>query len=337
MAVVTVRNLRVETLRALKRRAARHNRSTEAEIREILEKTAWPKNRVKIGLELAAFGQSFGGLPLDMNRDQSETEQAQFEWLSSTPMSFQNRWNHPVIARCRIGSTGKRLKPFNLTATSLSELLVGIDRLPDGKRKKGLDIALHEFLARLFEDRILPFDNQAAVAYAPLISRARASGATISVADGQIAAIATVHGFSVATRDAAPFVAAGVAVINPWEEEQGTNRRWGWGLEWTKIAQIAWQVGRTGAAAGIRRRIFWLRGTGRRSKPGHLPALPSVFFVQQGVEVIMLWRHAAGRYPADFFLCHIRHGAAAAAICLEPLQILILDGGHVIPSRRLRA
>jgi predicted nucleic acid-binding protein len=36
------------------------------------------------------------------------------------------------------------------------------------------------------------------------------------VADGQIAALAAVHGFTVATRDAAPFLAAGVAVINPW-------------------------------------------------------------------------------------------------------------------------
>jgi predicted nucleic acid-binding protein len=37
------------------------------------------------------------------------------------------------------------------------------------------------------------------------------------VADGQIAAIAAVHGFAVATRDTAPFLAAGVPVINPWE------------------------------------------------------------------------------------------------------------------------
>jgi len=37
-----------------------------------------------------------------------------------------------------------------------------------------------------------------------------------SVADGEIAAIAAVHGFAVATRDTAPFVAAGVTVLNPW-------------------------------------------------------------------------------------------------------------------------
>lgn len=105
-----------------------------------------------------------------------------------------------------------------LTAVSLSELMVGVAILPDGRRKEGLDGALNELLARLFGSRILAFDQRAAVAYAPLVCRARAGGRIISVADGQIAAIAAVHGFTVATRDTAPFAAAGVPVINPWEE-----------------------------------------------------------------------------------------------------------------------
>jgi toxin FitB len=104
-----------------------------------------------------------------------------------------------------------------LTATSLAELLVGIEILPDGQRKVGLAAALAELVSLLFGSRILPFDQPAALAYAPMISRARAGGRIISVADGQIAAIAAVRGFIVATRDAAPFVAAGLPVINPWE------------------------------------------------------------------------------------------------------------------------
>lgn len=105
-----------------------------------------------------------------------------------------------------------------LTAVSLSELMVGVAILPDGRRKEGLDGALNELLARLFGSRILAFDQRAAVSYAPLVCRARAGGRIISVADGQIAAIAAVHGFTVATRDTAPFAAVGVPVINPWEE-----------------------------------------------------------------------------------------------------------------------
>jgi predicted nucleic acid-binding protein len=104
-----------------------------------------------------------------------------------------------------------------LTTTSLSELLLGVEILPDGKRKEGLSTALNELIQRLFESRILPFDQEAARAYAPLVARARAVGQSISVADGQIAAIASQHQFTVATRDVGPFVAAGLAVINPWE------------------------------------------------------------------------------------------------------------------------
>lgn len=79
MAVVTVRNLPDETHRALKLRAAQHGRSTEAEIRDILENAARPKVRLKIGSELAAFGKQLGGIDLDVSRDQTPTAPAVFE------------------------------------------------------------------------------------------------------------------------------------------------------------------------------------------------------------------------------------------------------------------
>jgi len=104
-----------------------------------------------------------------------------------------------------------------LTVTSLSELLVGIEILREGRSKEGLDTALTRLVERLFASRILPFNQQAAVVYARLVGRARTAGRAISVADGQIAAIAAVHGFAVATRDTGPFVALGVPVINPWQ------------------------------------------------------------------------------------------------------------------------
>ena len=46
--------------------------------------------------------------------------------------------------------------------------------------------------------------------------RARAAGHGLPTPDGYIAAVAAARGFGVATRDTAPFQAAGVAVINPW-------------------------------------------------------------------------------------------------------------------------
>ena len=104
-----------------------------------------------------------------------------------------------------------------LTATSLSELLVGIEILPPGRRRQELSTALRELLLDLFGTRILPFDQQAASLYASVVGKARANGRAISVADGQIAAIGSLHRFTIATRDTSPFIAAGVPVINPWE------------------------------------------------------------------------------------------------------------------------
>jgi len=105
-----------------------------------------------------------------------------------------------------------------LTATSLAELMVGVQLLPAGRRKDRIAGALNELLARLFGARILPFDREAAIMYARVVDRARAAGHAVSVADGQIAAIAATHGFIVATRDVTPFAAAGVPVVDPWRE-----------------------------------------------------------------------------------------------------------------------
>ena len=105
-----------------------------------------------------------------------------------------------------------------VTAVSLSELLVGIEPVPAGKRRANLTVSLARLLERLFGSRILAFDQPAAIAYASVVARTRAVGYTISVADAQIAAIALVTGFTVATRDTDPFAAARVPVVNPWTD-----------------------------------------------------------------------------------------------------------------------
>ena len=103
-----------------------------------------------------------------------------------------------------------------LTAVNLAELLFGVETMPAGKRREGVGAALAALLSKLFGARILPFDEDAARTYATLVARARASGLALSVADAQIAAIAAARGFAVATRNTAPFVAAGVPIFDPW-------------------------------------------------------------------------------------------------------------------------
>lgn len=77
MAAVAVRNLPEETHRALKARAARHGRSTEEEIRQILEEAVRPK--AGLGSELASIGQSVGGIELVIRRDRTSVVPAKFK------------------------------------------------------------------------------------------------------------------------------------------------------------------------------------------------------------------------------------------------------------------
>ncbi len=79
MASVTVRNLPDETHRALRVLAASHGRSTEAEIRAILENAIRPASRIKLGSLLAEIGREAGGIDLDIKRDKTPTEPVSFE------------------------------------------------------------------------------------------------------------------------------------------------------------------------------------------------------------------------------------------------------------------
>ena len=62
----------------------------------------------------------------------------------------------------------------------------------------------------------MPFDDAASKAHANLAANARATGHAIAPADGYIAAIPASHNLTIATRDSAPFEAAGLTVISPW-------------------------------------------------------------------------------------------------------------------------
>lgn len=110
----------------------------------------------------------------------------------------------------------QNIETLFLATISLAELRYGVAALPEGRRKQGLGAALDDRIIALFGSRVLPFDRAAADAYAVVRTRAKAAGVAISAADGYIAATAMAAGFAVATRDARPFVAAGVTVIDPW-------------------------------------------------------------------------------------------------------------------------
>ena len=102
-----------------------------------------------------------------------------------------------------------------LAAISLAEMRFGVAALPAGRRRDWLEQSIEQRVVPLFRGRILPFDDAASKAYARLRAKARGTGNAMTSADGFIAATAAANGLIVATRDVAPFEAAGLRVIDP--------------------------------------------------------------------------------------------------------------------------
>ena len=103
-----------------------------------------------------------------------------------------------------------------LSVISAAELLYGVAILPSGQRRDRLTAEIEGMLRHDFAGRILPFDSDAARAYAVIAAERRAAGRPIGQFDGQIAAITRSRGAAIATRNAGDFAGCGIDVINPW-------------------------------------------------------------------------------------------------------------------------
>jgi predicted nucleic acid-binding protein len=103
-----------------------------------------------------------------------------------------------------------------LTAIALAELLYGIGRLPEGRRKITLAAQLEEMVAEEFDHRVAAFDETAAAHYADIVVARERAGRPVGAADAQIAAICRSHGAVLATRDVEDFAGTGITLANPW-------------------------------------------------------------------------------------------------------------------------
>lgn len=104
-----------------------------------------------------------------------------------------------------------------ITSTTLSELVEGVMRLPDGRRKNDLDDRILNTVGD-FYDRTLDFTANAAVTYGRFVPDRLSNGRPIERADAEIAACCLQVGASLATRNVKDFEGIrGLEVINPWE------------------------------------------------------------------------------------------------------------------------
>jgi len=108
-----------------------------------------------------------------------------------------------------------------ITSVTFAELLAGVRRLPDGRRKDFLASRIDTALDPYRGSRaVLPFDDTAADRYADVLVAREVAGSPISTADAQIAAICLANGAICATRNVKDFAHTGVELIDPWSIER---------------------------------------------------------------------------------------------------------------------
>lgn len=101
------------------------------------------------------------------------------------------------------------------TAITRAEVRAGIARLPDGARRRDLSDRADSYFTAV-ADRTLAFDSPAADRFGTVDAERRRIGRPISLADAQIAAIALVHGATVATRNVRDFEGVGLKLVDPF-------------------------------------------------------------------------------------------------------------------------
>jgi toxin FitB len=103
-----------------------------------------------------------------------------------------------------------------LSVLAFAEIRLGIELLPEGRKRARISAWLDGDLAARFEGRIIGIEREIAEAWAEIVARGRARGATPPVIDAFLAATALVHHMTLATRNERDLAALDVPILNPW-------------------------------------------------------------------------------------------------------------------------
>jgi toxin FitB len=127
---------------------------------------------------------------------------------------FTNTPNPKVIGWL----SSRNLTDMYISTPTIMELWSGTLRLPIGKRRRELEEKITLITEKMYFDRTLILDKESAKLSGKYVADQFLKGLKPSIADCQIAAIASVNKFIVATRDTKDFDHEGLKVINPWED-----------------------------------------------------------------------------------------------------------------------
>jgi len=107
----------------------------------------------------------------------------------------------------------KRDIEFSVSAVTASELLHGVHRAPDGRRRRMREVFVEQLLARV---PVVPFDLVAARVHSRIWAELAARGVAVGERDLLIGATALAHGHGVWTRDLRSFASIPDLTIVTW-------------------------------------------------------------------------------------------------------------------------
>lgn len=105
---------------------------------------------------------------------------------------------------------------------SISEMMFGVLRLPEGRRRAVLEASVIDLFENAYGQRCLPIDASTARLTAHIRAARERAGKPISLADANIAACATQHNLALITLNDKDFEdIEGLKVANPSQESRG--------------------------------------------------------------------------------------------------------------------
>jgi toxin FitB len=104
-----------------------------------------------------------------------------------------------------------------LSVVAFAEIRLGIELLPQGRKRDQLTRWLEEDLAHRFEGRVIEIDQSIAAVWGQVVARGRVQGIVPPLLDAFLVATAMVHGMTLVTRNLRDVQSFGVAVLDPWQ------------------------------------------------------------------------------------------------------------------------
>jgi predicted nucleic acid-binding protein len=112
---------------------------------------------------------------------------------------------------------GRSEPDLYISVLTIGEMVKGVEKLPESKKKKALLIWLNEDLRLRFEDRIIDLDVNILTTWGKIQAASEKIGQPMPAIDSLIAATAITYALTAVTRNIKDMQISGAALFDPWK------------------------------------------------------------------------------------------------------------------------